>query len=56
MENEVRNYFGLSQREKYNNVWDVPFYYINAWYLRPGEFDRKGGYRTLSGPASKWRP
>ena len=58
MENEIRDYYSLQQREKYENIWDVPIYCRNnkSWYIRPGEFDCNGGYRTLSGPAERWRP
>ena len=58
IENEIRDYYLLPQRKKYDNVWDVPIFdkKTSSWYLLPGEFDKNGGYRTIRGEAKKWYP
>ncbi|QSI04809.1 RHS repeat domain-containing protein [Treponema pedis] len=58
MENEYRNFIGLPQRAKYQNLWDMPLYNkeTNSWFVKPGEFDAFGGYRSIpGGAAERWK-
>ena len=63
MENQMRSYFNLPQREFYT-IWDVPIFVpifnsnTGKWYLHPGSFPDGRGYKRSpnSVPSIEWLP